>query len=197
MAYWKNTKKNEPAMCPICRQMYTNGAVVEYDSKNPAEMCKDCFNRGYKSGKDRNIVSIDTPANFAVQFRPAPILERPKFKKKEAPECGYEYAIPQITEYQLIRDRIIWIVLLLILSFIVKQNGDYISTNNNNVCLTIIYIIQFIWSLCFCISDFKSLIKGILYGMGHTRRIILLITGGTMAYMTWTAFTMIKTAVGL
>lgn len=192
MAFWKSIKKSESAICPICRKTYVNAVSVEYNSKNPIEMCKDCFNRNYKNKSlGRNITTIDSSTNFLTQFRPAPILEKPIFLKRPERKCGWEYSMPHISEYQIIRDTLMWCLMILIINTVIDKNTDFlVSENGMNICLAVAYVIEFICSFFFAIVNFLNLIKGLFLGMGHIRRILLLVSFGITAYLAYAEFYM-------
>ncbi|MCM1507912.1 MAG: hypothetical protein NC177_12390 [Ruminococcus flavefaciens] len=201
MAFWNNFKDTEQNVCSICRQPFddgrnrSNGVAVNYMGGKPVLMCRKCFERGYRNSKEnRNAASVDVRTNFLTQYRPAEILEKPLFKSNEKPECDYEYSMPHVSGVQVIRDIVVWCILLFIIKAVIKNDDVLSAYKGINICHVVINVLQFIVSLLWCIRNAALFGKGILYGMGHIRRIFLIVSIVILAFLTYGGFTAVVTA---
>ncbi|GEM_PF-1765791 len=181
--------KSQGEMCPICRRQFTDGRKID----NPAygetgqAMCKDCFNRLYKNRKKNRTAAItDDSANLTQKNRPSQILERPRFRQGTEPAGGYEFVMPQLTHHGMILSAAMWVVLVVAVRFIInllmppEESPLNFSFSHDGTMLLFAGV-----SLVWAVAAVKNLIKGIALGMGHSRRIILLVTALVMLALTW------------
>lgn len=104
--------------------------------------------------------------------------------------------MPQVTEYQIIRDTIILCLLILIINMLIGKNtGFLVSKGGLNICAIIAYAIETICSFFFAVANFFNLIKGLFLGMGHIRRVLLLISCGMFAYLAYNRFCMVSSLI--
>lgn len=167
MAFEKTYKNNGETLCPICRRAYTEGRTIIEKSyhKGTGKMCKDCMKRFYRNrNAGRTAAYTDDSANLLVRLRPAQILERPRLLRKNRPRCGYEYVMPELCAQQIIQDLAVWVVLCLTIGVLSKEHISMIIIG------TTVAIVSVVWM----VYDLYRLLKGILLGMGHTRRLLLL-----------------------
>lgn len=185
MAFDKKYKNSGDSLCPICRRTYTEGRSIIEGAyhKGTGTMCKDCMNRYYRNHKTgRTAADTDDPVNFLVRLRPAQILEKPRLLQKAEPPCGYEYVMPELCAQQIIQDLVIWVVLCLTIGLLGgKGSVEHISMLIMGIVLTFI-------SLFWAMYDLFRLIKGILFGMGHIRRVLLLVSVLVKLLLAWNFF---------
>ncbi len=162
--------------CPVCGQKKRNGRTV----LNPAygdqmQICSQCYDRCYhnKNDKLRNIESMDHPSNLLQKLRPAECLEYETLFQKKEPACGYEFPLSHILTEQIIRNVISWWLFsfalrgALLLSSTMEDPSQCLSWKAVELVIkggSALWAISFAWHL----------LKGIFYGIGHTRRLTLL-----------------------
>lgn len=180
--------KSQGEMCPICRRQFTDGRKIDIPAygENSQAMCKDCFRRLYKNRqKNRTAAITDDSANLAQKNRPSQILERPRFMKGSEPAGGYEFVMPQLTHQGMITSALMWIVLVavtrLILILLIPEDLRLAHSLSNEGAMLIFAGVSLVWA----INSFRQLFKGIALGMGHSRRLILLVTALVMLVVTW------------
>lgn len=190
MAFWNNYKNTEQSVCSICRQKFDNGVNVNYCDGNPVSMCRKCFNRGYRNSKEgRNAASVDVCTNFFTQYRPAAVLEKPIFKSKVKTGYGYEYRMPHVLGLQVLRDIAVWCIFLFVIKIFLNNDNVLSDYEGINICHLVINALQSGISFVWCIGNAVLFIKGILYGMGHIRRIFLIVSVCILAFLTYSGFT--------
>ncbi len=172
----KKDRSKGQKRCPICRRLYTEGAELprEYSVTQSADaaedapgdmMCRECFRMGYKL--EYKAASFDSDAARRSVFRPAPILEGGK-----RPECGYDLPIPQAMPSAVLHDLVIWALLcamMLISSYIMRSD-------THDILMPAAKIVVCLGSALMFLRNIRWLAKGLFCGMGHKRRIVLLIS---------------------
>ena len=178
MAFDKKYKNVKEKLCPICKESYIDGRSIIEKSyhKGTGKMCSNCMSRYYRNfNAGRTAAYTDDSANPLVRLRPAPILERPRLLHKDRPRCGYEYVMPELCTQQICQDLVVWVVLCLTIGVLSKEHISIL------VIGTVMTIVSVVWM----IYDFYRLLKGILLGMGHIRRLLLLGSILVKLFLAW------------
>ena len=110
-------KKNETAVCPVCKRTFKRGMKLKSPYKcATADMCEECFKLCYKNTQqNRTAAVIDDTMNVSTQRRNADILENTGADGGKEPEGGFEYVYPNMTAYDLSRELKSWIFIFVIL----------------------------------------------------------------------------------
>lgn len=171
MAFLQKYTPTADERCPVCRQPYKDGrklTVSAYDGE--MGICRRCSKQFYKQAAD-----LESPSNLLVQLRPADIRERGVFLKREEPEGGYEFRMPQILAELQIRGFVMWLLLFVIAELLLRGSAALFDCNVQNLFTW--RILHLVWMVTAVVNSIRYallLVRGIARGMGHFRRIILL-----------------------
>lgn len=176
MAFEKKFKPQNDEKCPVCRKSIKAGKRIIADGYQAnGTMCSTCFKHLYKNRSAKRTVGfIDDSSNFITKFLPAPVLEKPLLFKREF-ITNYEYRMADITEMSLIHKNCIWLLIMLVLAAALKISGILVSSAAVNACNFAVNILFVFGSVIIGFANIKDLIKGLFLGMGHPRRIILIV----------------------
>lgn len=178
MSFSERDKSSEEKQCPICRQPIKDGRVIQEKAyMDGTPICRACYRDYYMNrARQRTVGTLDDTAVPLVRFKPAAVLERDPIFHKEPPACGYDFPLPQITIEQTIRDAVFWILFcaaVLLAHRIGCGNSHFgILQETSLSYLLLKYVLPGV-SLVLALSYLWKLIRGILYGIGHTRRLVL------------------------
>ena len=113
-------KKNETAVCPVCKRAFNRGMKLKSPYKcAAADMCEECFKLCYKNTQqNRTAAVIDDTMNISTQRRNADIFENTGADGCKEPEGGFEYAYPNMTDQDLARECRSWTFIFVILKLI-------------------------------------------------------------------------------
>ena len=183
MAFDKKFKNSGNALCPICRRPYTDGrSIVEKAyHKGCGKMCKDCMNQFYRDS-GRSAAISDDPVNLLVRLRPAQILERPRLMHRDVPRGGYEFVMPELCAQQIVQNLVVWVTLC----FMIGLLGG--TGSKEHISMLVMDILITLFTIAWMIHDVFQLLKGLLLGMGHTRRILLLVSALIKFLLAWHFF---------
>ena len=186
MAFESKYKSQGEEMCPICRRQFTDGRRLDIPSYGGQLMCRDCFRQLYKNRQQKRTAAVtDDSANLKQKIRPSQILERPRFLKSTEPAGGYEFVMPRLTHMGMIINAFVWVALVLLVRMMIRLFVPEETPLDFSIAVMGTDCIFAAVSLLWAIISLKDLIKGIALGMGHSRRLILLVTAAAMLFLVY------------
>ncbi len=178
MAFSERIRSDGTMQCSICRQILKDDGrrLRSKDYMGDAPICKSCLNRFFKDTKTGLSIGItDDPVSPGVRFRPAePIEHDPIFRKKEPP-CGYEHPFPELLISQIIRDCAFWLLLCGFLHMLL-----FLQPETHSISDAALHVLILGGSGLQAVRYTAALVRGIFYGIGHTRRIALVAAAAVM-----------------
>ena len=173
MAFSEKIKANGSLQCSVCRKILKDGRRIRCrDYMGDAPICQACLERFYRdpaSGLDIGIA--DDPMRLRVRFGLAEPLEHdPIFRRKEPP-FGYEFPFPETLIPDTIRTTILWTILALSLRGLLTLLGIGLHPD---ISTLILRGVTAAGSAALAFLNTSRLIRGIFYGIGHTRRLVLI-----------------------
>ncbi len=172
MAFSEKYTPTASERCAVCRRKYTDGRKIFYAAyrSGSEHVCRTCYKRYYKKPAE-----LEAGSNLAVQLRPADIRERGVIFKREEPEGGYEFRMPEVMTQYILRTLLLWLLLFggaeAALYFGTKVFGYEAAASPAWMLLRLLGVLI---AALGAISYTRLLIRGMLRGMGHFRRLVLL-----------------------
>ena len=177
MAFSERVKAHgeELLQCGICRQPIREGRRIRSaDYKFRAPVCQHCYQAYFlnrQAGMD--VGYTDDTARSNVWYRPAEPLERDPLFRRNEPPCGYEHPFPDLPVSQIVRDTAFWILFCIGIRLILHLESDAAS-GARSISASVLDVAIPVGSLIWSMRYLYQLIRGILYGMGYTRQLVLL-----------------------
>lgn len=186
MAFSERIKAGaEPLSCAVCRQPLREGRRVRNpDYALDAPLCPDCyaaFFKGRKTGMD--VALTDDTARTRVRYRPAEPLEFDPFFRRREPSGGFEHPLPELNIPQIIRDCLFWAAFCAVLRLVLLVCGGEDAAQS--LSSRLLGVLLPVGSLLWLTRYVYDLIRGILYGMGYTRQLVLLLAIAAMSLLAW------------
>lgn len=179
MAFDSRVKGDGTLQCAVCRCIITDGRRIRIpDYLGDAPICKDCSERFYKNRTEKlDIALYENAVEAATLHRTAEILENDRMFRIREPEIGYEYPVIDTTIAETLRDTLLWLLLCVILMGLLVLFGSKSYPDGLDVSASAFLLRMGAagGSVLFAARTLLTLVHGMVRGMSHTRRLVLLL----------------------
>ena len=179
MAFDSRVKGDGTLQCAVCRCIITDGRRIRIpDYLGDAPICKDCSERFFKNRAEKLDIALhENAVEAATLHRTAEILENDRLFHIREPEIGYEYPVIDTTIAETIRETLLWLLLCGALMGLPALLGAKSYPAGLDVSLSAFLLRMGAagGSVLFAARTLLTLVHGMVRGMGHTRRLVLLL----------------------
>ncbi|MBR1592036.1 MAG: hypothetical protein IJ666_03380 [Ruminococcus sp.] len=157
MTFKKKVVLKEPEFCAVCHKKVSEGKIMNGYEKYANFVCNDCFAKYF-----RYTAKIEE-SGIAVNLRPADIRDD-------------EYRMHPVIAAQVVRDMVLWLIISFVMLFSAKYMCGmfYEKTNFLPLPQKVIFLLVAVISFAVFIGTVKKFVSGLMRGMNHFRRILLL-----------------------